>query len=211
MASFVERHSARESELHQQHGFTGEGPVPWSAASLCEAALELGAASGQQITAMRRHLASGRFGLEHFVEMYSPAIEAAALKQYAPSAKAWTEAGLLGALADLELASPAAVQQMQRHLASGRFPLQHYVAMWQPTIVLGVLTYAGRKETAPLQAPPTEAELFAKLRDLGLASEASVQIMPTVITLEVVKKIGPPAATLLCCCILMECIYGGSR
>jgi hypothetical protein len=34
-----------------------------------------------QVTTMRRHLASGRFELQHFVQMYSTTIEAAALSR----------------------------------------------------------------------------------------------------------------------------------
>ena len=49
--------------------------------------------------------------------------------------------------------------------------------MWQPKIAVAVLTHAGLQESAPMPSSWSEAALFAKLQELGLASEASVHVM----------------------------------
>eukprot|EP01052_Picozoa_sp_SAG31_P055082 SAG31_NODE_15010_length_775_cov_3.541420_1_plen_178_part_10 len=148
MASFLQREAAREEirkrQSYEQHGFSERGPAPWTVESLAEAVYELGIASSHQVAAMRRHLTSGRYGLQHYVAMYASKIEAAALARYSPDQNSWTEDAFLGALSELGLANSSAIATMKRNLATGRFPLRHYAAMWQPQIALATLTHAAR-------------------------------------------------------------------
>jgi hypothetical protein len=73
-------------------------------------------------------------------------------------AQAWTTDALFGKVRAAGLANTEAVATMQKHVASGKFPLEYYVDMWAPKIAAAgrARDGAGAVEPEPEQEPEPE-------------------------------------------------------
>eukprot|EP01050_Picozoa_sp_SAG11_P028333 SAG11_NODE_7533_length_1134_cov_1.073430_1_plen_255_part_00 len=93
---------------------------------------ELELATPVAIDAMREHVASGKFTLEHYVELWKLKISAAMAGGVSAAEKPqWTAKELFDKLLRYNIATEVAVESMERNLESGRFGLGHYVKMYQ--------------------------------------------------------------------------------